>query len=909
MPKLADFKDNINQSAITSDMMIIKTGAINGWTVGAPVAATGPNNMAITYSNAQKINLGNSKFVELKNAVRLLVKDGGNYGNIWHTFNARSGHKHIFTWYDLADYISGDTKAYNVGYDVHISVNDPVHSSTALVKGAYNSQWGGWRKQRIEYTHSGPDQTLYISFQCKNVDGRNQGALVTLINGYLDREDDSDTTDVSNFRLIGPNPSQLVLDKSHGTTKQLGNAAWKFSLEQTSDDGQSWHIPDNDQSIRFNLKDGVITSGTDATFWRHTQSKDDSHIMLPQGALHAEIPASDNNSKMIAGLVLSENFHPIKNVGYNSNGHFTSYNQSPDGAIPLVLKSAAGPDIWTITGTIPAPLTTPQTVTFTLLKNSKASGTKENVSIRLDTNDYLTVDPAASITTEADGTFKLTLTPAAGQTTAHNTALTLTHDGQDTKFTVTTGGAPAAKYDIKVYKDSDGKNPIDLNTVNTWTANTGHYVYVSVVKHGTSERVDTASINIAASPTTALVPLTSPVKIENGTLARVAFKPGTSASGNATITFSTTIDGQECLAELKVYLGESGSLEVVTPTPITLSPGIERTPSGDLAILDVRFNPQVSGAVPEISFRVDGDDLTVLSEENIFVTDGVLKPADPKGNGDYRILPVLKTDKNASGPAKITFFIDKVKYPQEAAKWKQVTVTVNISSVDHVKWSVASGALVDTGSNPTVLKTGLKAYDANGKEMSSYVMDVHIVTDDVDATFVDNTLTHRLTGPDSTGWARLPEMIVGQKTGKIHLQALLPGGGGYLKEELLLNVTAAQRPKDIVIHPNGVYPISWDDLDSGKFTHDSSRYAQLNDAGGHAIHSGKVTFTIAANTANARMATPDEVSTPTIKTVDVNANGRAFWPDIIIGNTTGAFTLTASNPDVIAAQTVKITVS
>jgi hypothetical protein len=566
-------------------------------------------------------------------------------------------------------------------------------------------------------------------------------------------------------------------------------------------------------------------------------------------------------------------------------------------------------DTWTITGTIPDPLTTPQTVTFTLLKNSKASGTKENVSIRLDTNDYLTVDPAASITTEADGTFKLTLTPAAGQTTAHNTALTLTHDGQDTKFTVTTGGAPAAKYDIKVYKDSDGKNPIDLNTVNTWTANTGHYVYVSVVKHGTSERVDTASINIAASPTTALVPLTSPVKIENGTLARVAFKPGTSASGNATITFSTTIDGQECLAELKVYLGESGSLEVVTPTPITLSPGIERTPSGDLAILDVRFNPQVSGAVPEISFRVDGDDLTVLSEENIFVTDGVLKPADPKGNGDYRILPVLKTDKNASGPAKITFFIDKVKYPQEAAKWKQVTVTVNISSVDHVKWSVASGALVDTGSNPTVLKTGLKAYDANGKEMSSYVMDVHIVTDDVDATFVDNTLTHRLTGPDSTGWARLPEMIVGQKTGKIHLQALLPGGGGYLKEELLLNVTAAQRPKDIVIHPNGVYPISWDDLDSGKFTHDSSRYAQLNDAGGHAIHSGKVTFTIAANTANARMATPDEVSTPTVKTVDVNANGRAFWPDIIIGNTTGAFTLTASNPDVIAAQTVKITVS
>ncbi|SQC92181.1 Uncharacterised protein [Cedecea neteri] len=122
-------------------------------------------------------------------------------------------------------------------------------------------------------------------------------------------------------------------------------------------------------------------------------------------------------------------------------------------------------------------------------------------------------------------------------------------------------------------------------------------------------------------------------------------------------------------------------------------------------------------------------------------------------------------------------------------------------------------------------------------------------------------------------------------------------------------MTAAQRPKDIVIHPKGVYPISWDDLDSGNFTHDSSRYVQLNDGGGHAIHSGKVTFTIAANTANARMAIPDEKSTPTVKTVDVNANGRAFWPDIIIGNTTGAFTLTASNSDVIAAQTVKITVS
>lgn len=908
MPKLSDFKDNINQSAITSDVTIIRTGSINGWTVGAPVAATGPYNIAITYSNAQKINPGNSKSVDLKNAVRLLVKDSRNYGNIWHRFNARSGHKHIFTWYDLADYINGNTRPYNAGYDVHISVNDPVHSSKALVRGTYNSQWGGWRKQRIEYTHPGPDQTLYISFQCKNVDGRNQGALVTLINGYLDCEDDSN----SNFRLIGPNPSQLVLDKSHGTTKQLGNAAWEFSLEQTSDDGLSWRTPDNDQPIRFNLKDGVTTSGTDATFWQHTQSKDDSFIILPQGALHAEIPASDNNSKMIAGLMLANEFHAIRKVGFNSNNSFTLYNQSPDGAIPLVLKSAAGSDIWTITGTIPAPLTTKQTVTFTLLKNGKALDTKENVSIGLDTTDYLTVAPAASVTTETDGTFKLTLTPVPGQTGSNTTSLTLKHDENTVvTYQIKTGAAPAAKYDIKVYKDSAGKQPIDLNTVNTWSANRGHYVYVSVVKHGTNDEVDSTSVNVAVSPTTALAPQTSPVAFKKGTSARVDFNPGTSASGNATITFSTIIDGQKCLAELKVYLGESGSLEVVTPTPITLTPGIDRTPSGDLAVLDVRFNPQVSGAgaVPDISFSVEGEGLTVLSKNNVFVTAGTLTPADPKGNGDYRILPVLSTEKNANGNATITFFIDKVKYPPDAAKWKPVTVTVNISSVDHVKWSVVSGTPVDTGSNPTLLKTGLKAYDASGKEMSSYVLDVHIVTGDVDVAFVGNTSTHRLTAPDTAGWARLPEMRVGQKTGNFHLQAFLPGGGKYLNDELLLKVTAAERPKYIVIHPNGTYSINWDDLDSGKFTHDSSRYAQLNDAGGHAVHSGKVTFTIAANTANAKMATPDEVSTPTVKTVKVNANGRTFWPDIIIGNTTGSFTLTASNPDVTAAQTVTITVS
>ncbi|SQC92180.1 Uncharacterised protein [Cedecea neteri] len=652
-------------------------------------------------------------------------------------------------------------------YHIHIALSTDKHldNSNPVQQMSFFANDPDWVKKRFIFI--APESREYcISFQGKyDNSGIDRGAIITQINAYVGDEDDG--SDPNKFRVISA-VKELPLTQEENETN-LNNHALHFTLQQQF--GDDWKVPQARHQLRFDLTDGDnIIFDNDSLHYKITPS-DEGKFTLPANCIKAKLVTADITKYMTVGLVGTDNsFKQIKKVGYSDFG-FQNYVESK---LPLRLKASAS-DKWTVDGTVPKSITEQQKISLQLKKNGKSLNAAEKLTIVLDPVGNLSVD-STTITTDDDGKFTITLTPNSGQSEHHITSLMLKL-GENTVATykIETGAAPAAKYDIKVYKDSDGKNPIDLNTVNTWTANTGHYVYVSVVKHGTSERVDTASINIAASPTTALVPLTSPVKIENGTPARVAFKPGTSASGNATITFSTTIDGQECLADLKVYLGESGSLEVVTPTPITLSPGIERTPSGDLAVLDVRFNPQVSGTVPEISFRVDGDDLTVLSEENIFVTDGVLKPADPKGNGDYRILPVLKTDKNASGPAKITFFIDKLKYQQEAAKWKQVTVTVNISSVDHVKWSVASGALVDTGSNPTVLKTGLKAYDSNGKEMSSYVMDVHIVTDDVDATFVDNTLTHRLTGPDSTGWARLPEMIVGQKTGKIHLQASAAG--------------------------------------------------------------------------------------------------------------------------------------
>jgi hypothetical protein len=921
MPKLTDFNDNINETLIDLDQKIISTGnKINGWTVGASVAATGPENNAIKWSRAQKIDMGGGKFVDLKNAVRLRVKDHEDYGNIWHAFEAKSGRDHIFTWYDLADYVTNDEakdKApLNPEYDVHISTaGKQVHTphDDQLKHQLYKSEWYGWKKKSLVYRHPAnkSDQTLYISFECEKASSYSRGPLVTLINGYLDSEDDSDNPDVSNFRLEGPDPSMLVLDKSHGTSKALGNADWQFSLVQTSDNGLSWRAPDNTQSIRFNLLDGVTADSGDARFWQRDQSKGNSFIKLPARALHAPIPGSDSNSKMIAGLVLAGDFHAIKNVGYYSNGSFTPYNQTPDGAIPLVLKSAAGSDTWTITGTIPNPLTTEQTVTFTLLRNGKASGTQENVSIELDTTAYLTVAPADSVTTETDGTFKLTLTPVSGQTTAHDTTLTLTHGGQDKTFTVTTGAAPVSQYDIKVYDDSD--NLIDLDVPHSWADNEQTYVTLAVVKHATGEEVDTAEVKVSVSPEGVVTPSTSSVKFTKGkhTQARVEFSPKSGKS--VTITF-TALDAK---ADLKIILGKAaGTLQVVKGNPLLLSPGTPRTSIGENAALDLRFNPPYSGGnPPPISYQVSGHGLHIW-DHNIMTVAGDLVPEDPDSTGDYRIQPQLQVDGNPDKTGSIRFYIDPTKHPEAAAMYSEVTVPVSFSQISRVVWSVPDNSRVDVGKT-TTLKTKLQAFDNNDKALSAFVLNVNIVSPGKPtASFVSGESKHCvLNGTDLSGWATLPEMLVGEDKGSFTLQASLPDAPTPLPTILTLVAGNPETPHEIVMHPQPdkgkSVEITWNDLDSGRYSKDASRYAQLNLVGGRAAHSGRIRFTLSPNnSAGAKMDTPDDIAIPTVATVDVNTgSGRALWPTIVITKTSGTFTLTAHNEDIVKDVTVGFVVS
>lgn len=899
--------DDINRSAITSDYLNIAAGGtVNGWTVGLPVAATGPNNVAT--AGLQQIPQPDGKSVALQTAVRLCTKDG--VGNIYHAFQAKAGQPYTFTWYDLGDYRTGDNVVQNPGYHVHITtVYPPVREKNGQHVYPFRATERRWTKRTLSVTPptEGP---WYISFEAvRDNNGIDRGPLVTLIKGYIGAEDDSDDTDVSYFRITG----DRTLPLTKGSDPLLENAGrWHFSLQQKI--SEVWQAPSGARTLRFLSDDADSLTFSGRSHWDKFLDKGTAEFYLPANAVQASVPAQDETRYIRAGFWSEAQgaFNQIKLVGYDDGG-FVRYPPG-DGTIPLSLK-VSGAATWTIKGVMPDTVSAKKDVSLQLLKNGKALTAPENLTFSLDTDSWLEVQPP-SVTTGTDGKFTLTLTPKAGQTGTHTTILTLHHQGQAVQppYTITTSAPVSAKYDIRVYAEKDAPQPLNLHNSLAWGQGEGNYLYVSVVKHGTDQEVEQAEVTVELSPADVLTAIKNKAEFTPGHRARFDFNPVNNRSGKVSLIFKTAGADR---ATLTVMVGRAGgSLNVVRGRKLVLTPGIKRTLPGDSAPLDIRFNPPYEGGhPPDISFSIDGHGFHILAN-NIPSTAGKLTPEDPSATGDYRIQPQLTTDASASKSGNITFYIDREAYPDAAAQYKEAVVEVDFSIVDHVTWSVAGNTPVDAGST-TLLKTGLKAFSAENKELSAYMLNVSIVSEDkAGASFVSGPPTLcPLTGADTSGWAHLPEMQVKQDTGEFQLQASQPDAGAPLNEKLTLKVKVGQPATEIIMHAPGVdadgrLPITWADY-NGLYTHDASRYAQLNDAGHQPVHSGRVKFTIedSGNTARAKMTVPDDAGLPGVKTVGVNSNGHAIWPDITIASTSGEFTLTASSDGIAVSPKITFRVS
>lgn len=560
-------------------------------------------------------------------------------------------------------------------------------------------------------------------------------------------------------------------------------------------------------------------------------------------------------------------------------------------ALPaLILKVTS--DKWTIHGSVPSTISEKSSVPLTLLKNGKSSEKAETLTVRLDTPQYLTVEPS-TITVKSNGIFTLTLTPKPGQTGNNTTTLTLVHDGQDLtpSYKVTTGAAPVSKYDIKV-SDQDSSAIVTGQKV-YWSEKNEHSVTVSVVEHNTATPVD-ADIKVISDNSALTVEGQLPFRFhKNGAALKVYLRPN--GGGTATLTFSTA--GAENVT-FTVKLGTVTSKALlVNHSELWLAPGFTASESGEDSPLEVSYNPPVNsgeGTPPAINYEITGTGLTVIDEvNNENMLHGDVTPKGPK----YIFLPRLVTDPAASKDCSITF-------STATGEYTPATVAVHIASADHIKWQPSGQVEVDADST-TNLGLRLKVLDSADHTLSSFALNVVIDSQgDAGAHFAgtQSTTTYPITSAGRDGWVTLPELVVKNMTGNFSLSVRHPGDHVALNDPLKFKVVQGQGPSQINLYPKTNPTLQLSRVGHGISGNDY--YAELLTPSNKPARNGDISFELSAGTANASFKDNRKLK----MAVPVNSqDGTASMPTIQVEQQ-GTFTLLARH-DALVTSALTFTIT
>ncbi len=353
------------------------------------------------------------------------------------------------------------------------------------------------------------------------------------------------------------------------------------------------------------------------------------------------------------------------------------------------------------------------------------------------------------------------------------------------------------------------------------------------------------------------------IKVDDAKVDSTAEKPATvfvhNTDGTGTLVF-TAEGAKDFTVKVNISSTAKGHL-TATPSELWLTPGTKSAAIGELALLEVEFNPLVTvGLPPNINFTIEGEGLSII-KDNSPELHGFLTPVTHiPGTQDYSIIPQLKIDDGAQGSAKIIFSVDK-KYPYASTE-----VKVNFSQVDHIKWNVSGDVPVSEG-QVTSLNLGFQAFDKVNHNITASPLRVTITTKgDATATFPNNSSEVNINRIEKNNNFVVPEMTIGTGLGELELKVFTPNSTTALNEILKVIVGSAQIATSIEWHPKAGINVTYEDVSTDGL-YASDYYLEVFDAGRHAMKSGKAKFTINAPGNN---ATFDKNSKTEI---EVNING------------------------------------
>lgn len=363
-----------------------------------------------------------------------------------------------------------------------------------------------------------------------------------------------------------------------------------------------------------------------------------------------------------------------------------------------------------------------------------------------------------------------------------------------------------------------------------------------------------------------------------------------SVEGRGTLVFTAPGAAKRTL-EIDINANAGGTLEAST-LELWLPPGTTRTKLGDLAVLEISFNPQsINNKGRDIHYEIAGSGLHIIDKGSVKLQ-GDLSPTDNSKNhdGHYNIFPQFETDSNATGSAAVTFSV------KNAALYKPVTVVVNFTAVDKINWnSPVRGITVGRGQE-TNLKLRFKALDKQLKEIKACPLTITI--DDFDkegVTFLDGETIAHVTTVDKNGDFVVPELKIGQKTGGFDLEVTTAVSNTFIPDKMRITISEAQVAAKLVWHPLGDITQPYGDLEGGDF-YSINNYVSVLDAAGAPLTSGSVTFTIIPSAdADSVGVKPTFAKTKSLTDTALvrSATGHAVIPHITVADS-GHFSVTAS---------------
>lgn len=533
-------------------------------------------------------------------------------------------------------------------------------------------------------------------------------------------------------------------------------------------------------------------------------------------------------------------------------------------------------------------------ITYTIVDSANGNKPMANLSVQIliDNNEskitFIDGKNYINLTTDHDGIVTITDKHILSGTRKNDVQLRVHAEGTmlQPHLTLYVTEAVVVKEDYIIELMDQDNKPLPIGTTLEVKPDIQNEVFVSVKSKTSPATLVSTTVNVASKGDITLD--AKDHSVATGDKPVIAYF--NSVEGHGSLVFTAPGAAKRTL-EIDINANAGGTLEAST-LELWLPPGTTRTTLGDLAVLEISFNPQsVKNKGRDIHYEIAGSGLHIIDKGSVKLH-GDLSPTDNSENhdGHYNIFPQFETDSNATGSAAVTFSV------KNAALYKPVTVVVNFTAVDKINWnSPVRGVTVGRGQE-TNLKLRFKALDKQLKEIKTCPLTITI--DDFDkegVTFLDGETIAHVTTVDKNGDFVVPELKIGQKTGGFDLEVTTAVSNTFIPDKMRIIISEAQVAAILVWHPLGDITQTYGDLEQGDF-YSTSNYVSVLDAAGAPLTSGSVTFTIIPSAdADSVGVKPTFAKTKNLTDTALvrSATGHAVIPHITVADS-GHFSVTAS---------------